>query len=140
MSAIYNFDVSSHILKHYYQNQSGGVLPVFRGATRQRGYGLGGIFTKLFQGIAPVLKNVAKSAGKQIIKTGANIVTDVIDGRNIKDAAVSNLSNGGQQLLSSLTSKLTTAKRGGVKRKANISPKIKTVKKKRRRITNDIFK
>lgn len=140
MSSVYDFDVSSHVLKHYYQNQSGGNLAVFRGATRQRGYGLGGIFTKLFRGIAPILKNVAKSTGKQIIKTGSDIVTDVIDGKSLKNAALSNLSNGGQQLLSSLTSKLTTTKRGGTKRKTNHSTKLKSFKKRKRHITNDIFK
>ena len=115
MSIIYDFDTSSHSLKNYYLNQSGGGIPVFRGATRQRGYGLGGIFSNLFRRIAPVLKNVAKTAGKQLVKTGANFVTDVIDGKTLKKAALSNLSSGGQQLVSSLSSKLSTKKRGGSK-------------------------
>ena len=136
MSIIYDFDTSSHSLKNYYLNQSGGGIPVFRGATRQRGYGLGGIFSNLFRRIAPVLKNVAKTAGKQLVKTGANFVTDVIDGKTLKKAALSNLSSGGQQLVSSLSSKLSIKKRGGVKRKYP----NETVKKKRRRITKDIFK
>ena len=137
MTAVYDFNTSSHVFKHYYQSQTGagGSIPVFRGSTRQRGYGIGGIFSKVFQRLAPVLKNVAKSAGRQLVKSGANIITDVIDGRSLRNAAMSNLSSGGQQLVSSLTSKLTK-KRGGVKRKTTISP----VKKKRRRITNDIFK
>ena len=111
MSIIYDFDTSSHSLKNYYLNQSGGGIPVFRGATRQRGYGLGGIFSNLFRRIAPVLKNVAKTAGKQLVKTGANFVTDVIDGKTLKKAALSNLSSGGQQLVSSLSSKLSTKKK-----------------------------
>ena len=55
----YNYDSSSGFYKHYYENQAGGSLPVFRGATRQRGYGLGGIFSSLFKGLAPMLKTVA---------------------------------------------------------------------------------
>ena len=137
MTTTYDFDVSSHAFKHFYQNQTGtgGSIPVFRGLTRQRGYGIGGIFSKMFQRIAPVLKNVARSAGKQLVKTGANIITDVIDGNNLKKSAISNLSHGGQQLISSLTSKLKTPKRGGVKRKSTNT----SVKKKKRCITNDIF-
>mgnify|MGYP001791592717 CR=1 FL=1 len=125
MTTTYDFDVSSHAFKHFYQNQTGtgGSIPVFRGLTRQRGYCIGGIFSKMFQRIAPVLKNVARSAGKQLVKTGA---TDVIDGNNLKKSAISNLSHGGQQLISSLTSKLKTPKRGGVKRKStNTSVKKK---------------
>lgn len=140
MSVIYDFDTPSHVLRHYYQYQTGGNLPVFRGATRQRGYGLGGIFSKMFQGIVPVLKNVAKTAGKQLVKTGANIVTDVIDGKNVKNTALDNLSRGGQELLSTLTSNLTGTKRGGVKRKKPTQFKGKSVKRRRRNITSDIFK
>ena len=86
MTTTYDFDVTSHAFKHFYQNQTGtgGSIPVFRGLTRQRGYGIGGIFSKMFQSIAPVLKNVARSAGKQLVKTGANFITDVIDGNNSK--------------------------------------------------------
>ena len=48
MTTTYDFDVSSHAFKHFYQNQTGtgGSIPVFRGLTRQRGYGIGGIFFK----------------------------------------------------------------------------------------------
>ena len=82
-----------------------------------------------------MLKNVARSAGKQLVKTGANIITDVIDGNTLKKSAISNLSHGGQQLISTLTSKLKTPKRGGVKRKSTNT----SVKKKKRRLTDDIF-
>ena len=139
MSISYDFDTSSHSLKSYYLNQSGGGLPIFHGATRQRGYGIGGIFTNIFRRIAPVLKNVAKTTGKQLVKTGANFVADVIDGKTLKKAALSNLSSGGQKLVSSLSSKLSSKKRGGVKRKTPVKNTV-AVKKKRRSITKDIFK
>ena len=137
MTLVYDFNTSSHSLKSYYLNQSGGGLPVFHGSTRQRGYGIGGIFSNLFRTIAPALKNVAKTAGKQLVKTGANFVTDVIDGKSLKKAALTNLSSGGQELISSLSSKLSSRKRGGVKRKTSNTA---VVKRKRRRITKDIFK
>ena len=136
MSLVYDFDTSSHSLKSYYPNQSGGGLPVFHGSTRQRGYGIGGIFFNLFRRIAPVLKNVAKTTGKQLVKTGANFVSDVIDAKTLKKAALTNLSSGGQELISSLSSKLSSRKRGWVKRKTSNT----VVKRKRRCITEDIFK
>ena len=53
--------ILTNSLESYYLNQSGGGLPVFRGSTRQRGYGIGGIFSNLFRRIAHALKNVAKT-------------------------------------------------------------------------------
>lgn len=141
MSRLYSFDTPSNILhKHYNGNayQQGGFIPVFRGATRQRGYGLGGVFTRIFRSFAPTLKTVAKSAGKQLLKTGANFASDLIDGQKLSTAAVKNLTLGGKNLIKTLTSDITGGKRGGVKRKLTVGG-LKGNKKRRLQKKRDIF-
>lgn len=141
MSVPYIPESSSNFFKHYYESQAGGVIPIFRGSTRQRGYGLGSIFRRAFRGITPLLKSVAKTAGKQLISTGANIANDLIDGEKFGKAALSNLSSGGRKLIGTLTAGMTSQKRGGAKRRRNASaPSRRPNKTKRRRLTKDIFK
>lgn len=138
MVAAYDFNHTSPFFHHYYEKQAGGSLPVFRGSTRQRGYGLGNIFSKVFSGLLPLVKSVAKTAGKQLISTGADIANDVIDGESFSKSALGNLSSGGKQLFSTLTNRIRGGKRGGVKRRH--PSKSSQVKRKRRRVTKDIFK
>ena len=47
----------------------------------------------------PLLKKGAKTLGRKALKTGLNIVGDVVQGRNIKQAAESRLKSTGQNLL-----------------------------------------
>jgi hypothetical protein len=47
----------------------------------------------------PLLKKGAKTLGRQALKTGLNIAVDVVQGRNIKQAAKSRLKSTGQNLL-----------------------------------------
>lgn len=79
-------------IEQYYLQQANG-LPHFAGPSIQRGHGLGGIFSSLFRAIvplfskaAPVLKSAAKTAAKEAVRTGVNVVDDVLDGRNLQDA------------------------------------------------------
>lgn len=142
MSRAYSFDTPSSVLHRYYKPhtyQDGGVIPVFSGATRQRGYGLGGVFTRLFRSFAPTLKSVAKSAGKQLLKTGANFASDLIDGKKLSEAAVSNLSTGGKNLIKTIASDISRGVKGGVKRKRPSPKHPKGVKSRRRQTKRDIF-
>lgn len=148
MSVSYNPDASASYYKDYYSRQasgtiiqSGGSLPVFHGSTRQQGYGLGNIFAKVFSSLKPMLSNVAKSAGKQLIHSGAQLATDMIDGDSFSNSARKNLSSGGRQLVNTLTTRLQGGRRrGGVKRKINNNNKTKGVKTKRPRVNRDIFR
>lgn len=61
----------------------GGVLPVFRG-TYQDGSGL---LSNLFRSALPILKSTALSAGKTLLKSGADVLSDISSGRaDIKTA------------------------------------------------------
>lgn len=141
MSKAYSFDTPSSILHQHYKGQEylrGGFIPVFSGATRQRGYGLGGVFTRLFRSFAPTIKTVAKAAGKQLLKSGANFASDLIDGEKVSTAAVKSLSSGGKNLLKTLTADISGGKKGGVKRKLRVNHS-KGNKRVRRQGKRDIF-
>jgi hypothetical protein len=56
-------------------------LPVYRGVPRQYGYGLGSIFRTIGRTVVPFLKPLAKTVGKNLLKTGVNIASDVLDGQ-----------------------------------------------------------
>lgn len=58
----------------------------YKGRRRQRGYGLGSVFSSLFRRVAPLLKRGAMTLGKQALKTGVNVANDVLQGDNIGEA------------------------------------------------------
>ena len=85
------------------QHGSGGNnFPVYRGVSRQYGYGLGSMFKTALRTVMPVLKPVAK-AGLQSIKQvakdqGIHALCDIIAGQNIKQV----LKSRGKSALKSL--------------------------------------
>ncbi|GFV97017.1 uncharacterized protein F54H12.2 [Trichonephila clavipes] len=51
------------------------------------GYGIGGWFKRLFRTALPFLTRGAKSVGKEVLKTGTQIVNNLLEGQNLEDAA-----------------------------------------------------
>jgi hypothetical protein len=82
----------------YYIHQAGKGYPVFAGRRYQRRHGLGSICGGLFKAALPLLKKGAKTLGREALKTGLNIGEDVVQGRNIKQAAEARLKSTGQNL------------------------------------------
>lgn len=68
---------------------------VYRGQPLQNGYGLGSMFRKFFKWIIPIVKDHgvplmkkgAISVRNEVLNSAANLAKDVIDGRNVQDAA-----------------------------------------------------
>lgn len=79
--------------------QAGGNLPVFRGGSFQRGYGLGSFFKSLARSAIPFIQQGAKTIGWAILHTGANIATDVASGKNIRDSFKTQMNQTAQNLL-----------------------------------------
>jgi len=85
--------------ENYYKRQVGGELPVFRGAKYQRGHGLGSVIGGLFRrvvlpflqrsakDIVPFLKQNRKTILTNALKTGMEVADDVLEGKNLKEAA-----------------------------------------------------
>ncbi|ELT89958.1 hypothetical protein CAPTEDRAFT_198373 [Capitella teleta] len=58
-------------------SMAGNGLDVYGGVSSQKGHGLGSIFGGLFRGAMPILKNVGKAVGKQILNSGLAVANDV---------------------------------------------------------------
>jgi hypothetical protein len=68
----------------YYVNKSGvggsGIGPVYRASFRvQSDNGLGSFFRGLFRFVKHLLYSGAKAVGKEALKTGSNIITDILN-------------------------------------------------------------
>jgi len=70
-------------------------MPVFVGSRHQRGHGqgsvLGGIFHRF---VIPLFKNHGKALARNALRTGVNVVENVLDGRTLKDSVASRVPEG----------------------------------------------
>ena len=122
MRSVYCCNSASY--EKYYLDQVGHG-EYFSGAAFQRGYGLGNIFASLGKAILPLVKFGAKAIGKQALKSGAAFASNVLAGKNVKQAALERTKQAGSTLLRQATAPK--------KRKA---PRVQ---KKKRKKYNDIF-
>ncbi|GFY07393.1 uncharacterized protein F54H12.2 [Trichonephila clavipes] len=65
----------------------GSDLTHYKGINFQKGYGIGGIFRRLFRTALPFLVKGAKTIGKEVLMTGSHVASDVLSGENFKEAA-----------------------------------------------------
>ncbi|GIY22057.1 uncharacterized protein F54H12.2 [Caerostris extrusa] len=63
--------------EEHYTNQSGSGIPHYEGISFQRGYGLGGVFRRLFRAALPFLVRGGKVVGKEALVTGTKVINDV---------------------------------------------------------------
>jgi hypothetical protein len=80
------YQPSERVYDGYFASQRGHGLPYFAGAHVQRGHGLGGLFKSLGAALLPVLKSGAKFAGKELLSSGGQVISDVLEGRNVMDS------------------------------------------------------
>ena len=120
---------------HYPVWQYGnGGLRTFRGSAMQKGYGLGGFFKGLARSFAPVLKQGLIHVGKKALNTGVNVLGDVVNGRNVKEAVKSRAQESIQDIFSPINDSTQSKK---ISRKRTVKRRgPKTIKKKK---TTDIF-
>ena len=123
MRAKYCCDAKAY--EHYYLNQVGNG--VFAGPRYQQGYGLGNIFSSLAKSFVPLMKSGAKAIGKQVLQSGVGFASDVLSGKEVKQAAVDRAKSAGQQLLSQARNNILSTPR---KRKR--PPRVQKAKRKRR--------
>lgn len=149
MRVPYDYTSSISSCKEYYDIQNGSGLPYFSGPTIQRGYGFGSLISRVFKGsVLPIFKRGAQAVGKQLLSSGASILSDVMNGKNLKAAAKDNLLEGGKKVINDLTQALVkpknTAPARPKKRKANYSsphPQLRQhqTHNKKRKTNMDIF-
>ena len=97
MCATYCCDSKAY--EHYYLTQVGNDSLYFIEAPFQRGYGLGSIFGSIAKLIMPLMKSGVKAIGKQALKGGLGFASDVLAGKDAKQAAVDRAQAAGSILL-----------------------------------------
>ena len=122
----------------YYLNQAGRGYPVYVGTRYQRGHGLGSIFGSLFKSAVPLLKRGAKTLGREALKTGLNLASDVMEGQNVTQAAKSRLKSTGQNLLQKAMDTVGPPGQRAIKEPAK-REKTRRRQTKQRKTSNDIF-
>ena len=86
MRAKYSCDAKAY--ENYYLSQVGHGMPYFSGARIQQGYGLGNLFSSIAKSVLPLVKSGAKAVGKQVLQSGVDFASDVLNGKNAKQAAI----------------------------------------------------
>ena len=127
--------------------QRGGTLPVFRGARRQRGHGLGNVFGSIYRWLKPMVQNTASAAGRELLKTGVGIASDTLAGKTLKQAASERLQETAQRGVDTIqqqqqrvTKKKTTAqKRPSAAKTKSAPPKKKRQKPVPKDLDNNVF-
>lgn len=121
--------------ENYYTHQSGSGINYYQGSPFQKGYGFGGLFRSLFRAAVPLFKSGAKAVGKQLFHSGVDMLNDVSQGDNIKEAAKRRLKEAGKNLTDKATVKVKSmigSGRRNKKRKKSqhsiIRSKVKKVK------------
>jgi hypothetical protein len=128
MKKPYCCDASRHMYEQYYTNQQNGYgdFPVYIGAYRQRGHGVGNILGGFFKRILPALKTFAPHA----LRAGADIFDDVSKGKSFKDSSFQRV----PETISKIVFNKNNQSGSGVRRKRTYRRK-KPVK----RVKRDIF-
>ena len=90
---------NAELYRQHFRTQHGGtILPGFKGASIQRGYGLGSMFQSLFRSFVPLLKTGAKAVGERALNTGIGVAQDVLAGKKLRAAAIDRARQAGQEL------------------------------------------
>ena len=106
-----------NIYEDYYLQQAGSGMPVYSGVETQRGHGLGSILGGFMRSAVPLLKSVGKAVGKQVLRSGMDVASDVISGSNVKQAVKNRAREGAMSLLNRArnTTTVNSAKLGGLR-------------------------
>ena len=132
--------MAHNLYEEYYMNQAGYGLPYYSGTPYMKGYGLGGILSGVLRSVVPLFKSAGKTLLREGLKTGTNILTDALDGRNIKESASQRLSQSAKQLTRRAADKLTkTLNKSSSSRGVNRKRKTQKTQKHPVKRKRDIF-
>ena len=123
-----------HPLVVYYLRQAGrggseGIGPVYSAPLyMQRGQGIGNFFGNLFRWVKPIIWSGAKAFGRETLRTGGKILSDIAENRsdevNAKDIISRHVSDSTQNLINKLRGRGQKRRRVTKKRKPNEKAKI----------------
>ncbi|GFU79813.1 uncharacterized protein F54H12.2 [Trichonephila clavipes] len=78
--------------------ERGSGLTHYKGINFQKGYGIGGIFRRLFRAALPFLVKGGKTIGKEVLMTGSRVASDVLSRENFKEAVKTRSRESGKKL------------------------------------------
>lgn len=126
-------------LEDHYTSQAGKGLPYYQGVSYQKGYGLGGMFRRLFRTALPYLIQGSKTVGKEALATGSRVAADVLSGQDFKAAAKTRTKESGKNLAKRAINKVQSMIGTG-KYKRKRKPGKKFISSKKRKLKGrDIF-
>jgi hypothetical protein len=124
-------------ITRYYLDQAGNGLQIYHGSRGQRGHGIGSVLGGLFRSALPMLKRI----GGQIVRGGAGIAKDMLEGQSFSDSARKRTAQGISNLLDEgpvSEQSGSGTRRRSLKRKRALKSIIKKFKK-RKKTSRDIF-
>jgi len=123
--------LSEKLCESYYCGQVGGG-DYFSGINHQRGYGF---FGDLIRSIRPVAVKTAKYLGKKMLRSGADVVSDLASGTPLRNSVRSRFKEATSQIKDDLFRKLQQEGKGYKRKRI---PKKKQSKRKKAK-HKDIF-
>ena len=97
MRVKYYCDVKAY--KNCCLSEVGHGMPYFAGARVQQGYPLGNLFSSIAKSVFPLVKKGAKTLGKKVLQSGVEFASNVLQGKNVKRAAIDQAKAAGSNLL-----------------------------------------
>lgn len=119
----------------YYVEQAGKGINVYRGASYQKGHGVGSFFGSLFRTVMPLIRSGARAVRRQVLSSGASLLGDVAENKPFKQAFKERLSEASGSLKRKAEDKVMQMAGSGHKR-AKKRRKVHSVSAVRRRKTS----
>src|SRR5678816_4282506 len=79
---------------------------VFVGTKLQRGYGLGGFFSKLWRSAMPLFRRGGEYIGKKAIRTGMHTLQDIAAGANPRESLKRRITDVSDEMLDDVKRKI----------------------------------
>ncbi|KAL3111079.1 hypothetical protein niasHT_013109 [Heterodera trifolii] len=87
-----------------------GGYNIYRGLPYQRGAGVGAVFRSLMRYLLPIGKQIGSAIGRQGMASGNRVLTNVLEGKDLKESLVSESKAGLKNLLEKAANNINTQK------------------------------
>jgi hypothetical protein len=110
---------SGHLNQYdrYYMDQAGSGMAHYKGTPNMRGHGgIGQFLSGLFRSVMPMFRSGARALGREALRTGSNVVSDLLHDKPFKHSLKSRLREGGTNLHTRFDNKINSMNGSGLKR------------------------
>lgn len=90
-----------------------GGYNIFRGVPYQRGAGLGSVLRSFLRYLVPIGKEIGGAIGRQGLESGNRVLSNVLEGKNLKESLVTEGKSGLKNLLEKAANNLNSQKGQG---------------------------